>query len=104
MAFLKLELAKQKDFKEIAKIYCEEFSKPPYKEPWTNSLALKQLKKYSKFCDIWKLVLDKKIIGFYIMNISRWYPKLACFGEEICLQEKYQRKSYGTFMQNEIFN
>ncbi len=102
MASLKLEVAKQKDFKEIAKIYCDEFSKPPYKEPWTNSTALKQLKKYSKFCDIWKLVFDKKIIGFYIMNIHRWYPKLACFGEEAAIKKEYQRKGHATFMQKQI--
>ena len=99
----KLQLVKTKDFKEIAKIYCNEFSKDPYNEKWTNSIALKRLKSYSKFCDMWKLVLDKEIIGFFVMNTSRWFPKLVCFGEEQAIESKYQNKGYGKYMLNKLF-
>lgn len=36
------------------------------------------------------------------MNISRWFPKLACFGEEAAIKEEYKKKGYATFMQKEL--
>jgi len=99
----KLILAKTKDFKEISKIYCAEFSKAPYNEDWTDLIAFKRIKQYSKYCDIWKLILNKEIIGFFVMNTSRWCPKEVCFGEEQAIKSEYQNKGYGKYMLTELF-
>lgn len=100
---MKLEKAIDKDLKDIAEIYKTEFSKPPYNEKWTSSIALKRIKEYYMFCDIWKLNYNGKIIGFIIINTKRWFPNNVCFGEEIAVKEDYQEKGLGTFIFKEIF-
>ncbi|MFH1452183.1 MAG: GNAT family N-acetyltransferase [archaeon] len=99
---LKLVKARLGDFEAIAKIYSEEFSKPPYNEPWTYKIAKKRVKDYSRYCDIWKLILEKEVIGFFFVTTSRWYPGYAIFGEEAAIKKEFQGKGYGKFMINEI--
>ena len=51
MKKLILKPARRKNFKSIAKIYSEEFSKEPFNEKWTAVKANKKLKLFSKYCD-----------------------------------------------------
>jgi len=99
---LKLVKANEKDFGKIAKIYSDEFSKPPYNEPWTYKIALKRIKDYSRYCDMWKLVLEKEIIGFFLVTTSRRYPGYAIFWEESAIKREFQGKGYARFMVDEI--
>jgi predicted acetyltransferase len=99
---LKLEKAQAKDLKAISEIYKEEFSKPPYNEKWTFAFAIKRIKDYSKFCEIWKLRYNNKIIGFTIINTNMWLPKAVCFGEEMAVKSEFQGRGFGTFIIKEI--
>lgn len=98
-----LKKASEKDLKEIAEIYAEEFSKSPYKEPWTKYEALNRLNDYYTFCDIWKLIFKKEIIGFMVINTKRWYPNEVIFGEELAVKEEFQNRGFGSFILKEIF-
>lgn len=98
---IKLKPAKNKDFKEIARIYAEEFSKPPYNENLTFAESLKKIKLFSKNCDIWKINYKKNLVGFIIVNPYRW--KGFCFGEKIAIRKESQGRGIGKFVFKEIF-
>ena len=59
---MKIQIIKSRkeDYKELAEIYKTEFSKPPYNEPWTKKKAIKKINIFSKYCDIWKIIYNKK--------------------------------------------
>ncbi len=99
---MEIKKAKRSDFKEIAKIYSQEFSKPPYSEPWDEKTAFKKIKIFSKYCDIWKVVYEKEIIGFIVVNPNQFYPRDVAFGEEIAIKEKYQRRGVGSKLLEKI--
>ena len=98
-----LDIANKSDFDKIAKIYVEEFSKKPFNESWTLKLALKKLDIFSRYCDIWKIVLGEKIIGFLIINPNQWFLGETIFGEEMAILEDFQRKGIGEQSVDEIF-
>lgn len=99
---LKLIKSQRKDLPAIADIYKTEFSKPPYNGKWIKITALKKLKEYAKFCDIWKLIYNNKIVGFFVMNVMWVYPKKIVFGEEIAIKENFKNKGFGEFMIREL--
>lgn len=102
MEELILQLAKKRDLSQISAIYNQEFSKPPYNEPWTNKIAIEKLKKFRKYADIWKIENKKEIIGFIIINTNWWFPKENCFIEEFAIKEKYQHKKIGIKILSQI--
>jgi predicted acetyltransferase len=93
--YFKLKKAKFWDYREIARIYGDGFSEPPYNEPWTFDVALKKIKIFSKYCDIWKIVYGTEIIGFVIVNPHHWYPGRTCFGEDISIKKEYRGEGIG---------
>lgn len=99
---MEIKKAKKGDLKDIAKIYSQEFSKPPYSEPWTDKKALEKIKIFSKYCDIWKVDYEKEIIGFIVINPNHFYPGEVAFGEEIAIKEKYQGRGIGSKLLEKI--
>ena len=99
---VKLLKANLKDFETIAEIYMEAFSQPPFNEPWTRKQVLDKVKIFSKYCEIWKITDDKKIIGFVIINPNQWYPGKFAFGEEMAIKKEYRGRGIGTKMMKEI--
>jgi len=100
---VELKKAEREDLKEIAKIYMEEFSKPPYREPWTLKKAEKKMNVFSKYCDIWKIIYEEKIAGFIVINPSQWCPGEFIFGEEMAIKPELQGKGIGTEVWKQIF-
>ncbi len=100
---LTLKKANKKDLPIISKIYMEEFSKPPYNEPWTMKKALGKMKFFDKFYDLYTIKLDNKIAGFICINPLFMCPGEVAFGEEIAIKEEFQNKGVGTRVINEIF-
>ncbi len=98
-----LKLSEKSDFDEIAKIYAEEFSKKPFNEPWNLKLALDKLNIFSRYCDIWKIVIEEKIVGFLIINPNQWFIGEIIFGEEMAIIEEFQRKGIGQNAIGKIF-
>jgi GNAT superfamily N-acetyltransferase len=100
---IELKKSRQNEFKKLAKIYSDEYSKTPFNEPWTIKKAITKLKIFSKYCDIYSIFENKKLIGFIIINPSCWCPGEIVFGEEMAIDDKYQRKGIATEVFNEIF-
>ena len=92
---IKINLAVRKDFEELSKIYAEEFSKQPYNEPWTNEKAKKKMDIFSMYCDIWKILFEKEIVGLIVINPNQWCPGEVIFGEEMAIKSEMQNKGIG---------
>jgi len=100
---VKIRKAKRKNFRKIAKIYATEFSKPPFKEKWTIAIAMKKLKIFSKYCDLWEIEYEKKLVGFLVINPNQWFPGEIIFGEEMAIDGNFQRKGIGKDVFDKIF-
>lgn len=87
--------ATKKDLHILAQIYAEEFSKAPYNEPWTNEKAIMKLRVFSKYCNIWKILSEKEIVGIIVINPNQWCPGEVIFGEEIAIKKEFQNKGIG---------
>jgi ribosomal protein S18 acetylase RimI-like enzyme len=99
---IEIKKANKRDFRNIAEIYMEEFSKKPYNEPWTMKKALKKLDVFSRYCDIYKILSDRKIVGFMILNSYAYCPGEVIYGEEFGIKSEFQNKGIGTICQKKI--
>ena len=91
---MKIRKARKRNFKEIAKIYAEGFSEPPYNENWTISKAIKKLKIFSKYCDMWEIIYEGKIVGFFVVNPHQWLIGESVFGEEMSIKKEFRNKGF----------
>lgn len=101
---LRIRKAKQREFKEIAKIYKNGFNEKPFNENWSFNESFRKIKVFSKYCDIWIAVLDKKIVGFLIINPYQWKIGEIAFGEEMVVKKEFRRKDIGTMLFRFIFD
>ena len=92
---MKIKKATKKDYKTIAEVYKLCFTKKEYKEVWTPKMTLKKVNLLSRYCDIFVVMIDKKIIGFVAVNPSKWYIGRFVEIEEIGIHPKYQNDGYG---------
>jgi len=99
-----LKLTKEKDVGEIAKIYMQEFSKPPYKEQWTLKKSIEQISLYFKNYDLYTIFVGNNVVGFITVNSRFMCPGDVVFGEEIAIKEEYQNRGIGTFVISEIMS
>jgi len=86
---------RRKDLKEVADIYMEEFSKPPYSEKWSFKIAFEKIKYFLKTDDIFVALVNSKVIGFIVCNFNFWFPGKTIFIEELAIREKFQGKGIG---------
>src|SRR3989339_344670 len=99
---VKLVKSKKSELKVISKIYVKEFSKVPYEENWTLPKALKKMKFYYEFYDLYSIKLDEELVGFAVVNPNFMCPGEIAFGEEFAIDEKFQGKGIGTKILKEI--
>jgi hypothetical protein len=79
MVKIDLKKTKTKEIETLAKIYSEEFSKPPYNESWTIEKATEKMKFFKlNFCD-----MRYKAIG---INISAAFTINDTLRTSICLR------------------
>ena len=102
---MKIQIIKSKkeDYKELAEIYKTEFSNPPYNEPWTKKKAIEKVNILSKYCDVWKIIYNKKIVGLIAVNPSWFLPGKYAFDEDIVIKKEVQGKAIRTLVFDEIF-
>ena len=100
---MKIRKAKKEDISEIAKIYAEGFSEPPFNETWPLNKSLKKIKIYSKYCDIWSIIKDGILIGYIIINPTLWDMKHFIFAEDMGIKKELRRKGLATKALKEIF-
>ena len=100
---MKIRKATRNDFKDVAKIYREAFSEPPFNENWTLGEASKKIKVFSRYCDIWVPVIDREIAGFFIVNPNHWKIGEVAFGEDLVIKKKFRENEIGTKLFKFVF-
>ncbi len=93
---MKIRKAKKFELREVAKIYLEGFSEPPFNEKWTLQEGIKKIKVFDKYCDIWVAIIDKQIVGFLIINPNHWKIGEIAFGEDIGVKKEFRKKGIAT--------
>lgn len=101
---IELKIAEKEDINKIAAIYSEEFSKPPFNEPWTIEKAIYKINLFKKYCDVFKIIKDNELVGFIVINTNHWCPGEFIFGEEMAIKQEFQGKGIGTQVFNYLFN
>ncbi len=103
---MEIELIKSvdSDLPEIARIYTDEFSKPPYNENWTDAKAISKIELFQKFYDLYTIKVNNPIAGFVVINPNFMCPGEVAFFEEIAIKNNFQRKGIGTRVIGEIFD
>jgi len=97
-----LNKPKNNELKVIAKIYIEEFSKPPYNENWTQEKSLEKIHFFFKFYDTYSVKVRDEIIGFVVINPNFMCPGEVAFMEEFAIKENFQGKGIGSSVLKEI--
>lgn len=100
---VEIKPAVEEDFRELARIYAEEYSKPPYNEPWTLEKGIAKMDVFSRYCDIWKIIYEGELVGFIVLNPYQWCPGEIIFGEEMAIKSEFQNRGVGTVVLEEIF-
>jgi ribosomal protein S18 acetylase RimI-like enzyme len=90
-----------KDLKEIAEIFAIESSKPPYNKKRTPEKALSRIKEDFRGNDLYVAILDKKIIGFVMVQRDSGI-KNQLWINEIWILKDYQKKGIGRKLMAEI--
>ncbi len=101
---MKIRKAARKDFEDVAKIYKEGFSEPPYNEGWTSKEARKKIEVFSRYCDIWVCDIDGEIAGFMIVNPHQWKDGETIFREETGVKKEFRRKGIAAEMMKKVFD
>jgi GNAT superfamily N-acetyltransferase len=101
---MKTELVKTKrrEIRKVARIYMDEFSKYPYEENWTFPKALKKMRFYYRFYDLYSIKVGKDIVGFIVVNPNFMCPGEVAFVEEFGITEDSQGKGIGTKVMKKI--
>jgi predicted N-acetyltransferase YhbS len=84
-----------KDINQVAKIYSSSFSESPYNEPWTLIKAIKKIKIFMRYCDLYVACDDNKVVGFLAINPYFWCPGEFLFGEELAVLKEYRGQNIG---------
>ena len=95
--------AEEKELDEIARIYAEEFSKPPYNESWTNGKAEKKIKYFFNNYDLYSIRFDGRLAGFITINPNFMCPGEVAFAEEFAIKKEFQGRNIGKIVLNELF-
>ena len=98
---LKIRKVRKKDLGAVARIFREEFGKPPYREKWTKKEAIKRINNYSKISSIFVLEKGKHIVGFIIFRDYRLWEDMHIGSiDEIVVSSKFQQRGAGTLLIN----
>lgn len=92
---IKIKKARKNDLKEIAEIIRIEYGKYPYNESWTKSNALKRVQHYYQHNLIFISEINKKIIGFVVINTIPSYIGLRGFIEDLVVKKEFQGEGIG---------
>ena len=99
----KLRRSNRQDIPAIAGIYIQEFSKPPYNEPWTLEKALSKMRFFDQNYDLYTIQFGENIAGFVVVNPNFMCPGEVAFGEEFAISQEYQGRNIGTIVLKELF-
>ncbi len=91
---MKIRKATKEDFSRIAELINEEYSKPPYHEPWKKKNAIKTLNYFAKVGKILVLI-EERIIGFIISRDEYYNEGSATMIEELIVDNEFKGRGFG---------
>lgn len=92
---MKIRKAKEEDLRKIAEIFRREYSKFPYKGKWNKKNALEAINEHFKKYEIYVIEIDKKIVGFTVIEEITSFREKACFINEMVISSEFHRKGLG---------
>jgi ribosomal protein S18 acetylase RimI-like enzyme len=98
---MEIRKAKKQDLKEIAKIFWVESSKPPYNKKRTLERVIKIIQSDFKSSGIYVTILDKKIVGFTIVQRDSGM-KTKLWINELWVLKEFQGKGIGRELMKKI--
>ena len=91
----KIRRARKSDLEAIAKIFREEFARPPFREKWGAKGSLKKIKEYLKGWAVLVAEASGKIVGFVACTTKYWFAKKVGFIDELVVSNKFQKRGVG---------
>jgi ribosomal protein S18 acetylase RimI-like enzyme len=83
------------DLKRIVEIFREEYSKSPYNEKWSESMAIERINNYFKDREIFVLEINNQVQGIIIITFYIWHTGLRGFIDEVVVASEFQGEGYG---------
>jgi len=101
---MEIRKAKKQNLKEIAEIFRIESAKKPHNQTWNKTTSFKKIKELSKTGEIYFIKVNKKIIGFIIIDIILEDKGKEIVIKELWIKSEYHRKKFGTKLTKFIEN
>ena len=99
---MKIRGALKKDFKEIANIMIEEFSKPPFKEKSKTSSVIKSLDFYYKIGNIFVAIQDERVVGLIVFKVEQWWEGPVIIIEDLAVKENFKKQNIGRKLMDKV--
>ena len=99
---MKIRKATKKDFKEIANLMNEEFSKPPFNEKSNLKNILKSIRFFYKIGSINLAVENKKLVGVIVFKQEQYWGGPAILIEDLAIRKDFQKKGIGRLLMNDL--
>lgn len=99
---MKIRKATKKDLKDIVKIMLEEFSKLPFNEKASFSSAIKSLRFYFKFGNIYVALINKIIVGIIVFKVEQYWEGKVLIIEDLAVKEGFKEQDVGRNLMNFI--
>ena len=98
---MQIRKTREKDFKGMAKLFVEEYAKPPYNDKWTKKEAISSIKSEAMKGESYVVGEGSKIIGF--ITVTKETPgKIYLFIENLVVDSNYQRAGIGKKLVDQI--
>ena len=99
---MKIRKATKKDFKEIANLMNEEFSKPPFNEKSNLKDILKSIRFFHKIGTIKIAIKDEKMVGVIVFKQEQYWEGLSILIEDLVVRKDFQKKGIGKLLINDL--
>ena len=99
---MKIRKATSKDYKQIANLMNEEFSRPPFNEKSNLNAILKSIKFFHKIGNINLAVENKEIVGVVVFKQEQYWEGPAILIEDLAIRRDFQKKGIGTLLMKDL--
>lgn len=99
---MKIRKANSKDFRKIANLMNEEFSKSPFNEKSNLKDILKSIRFFYKIGNINLAVENKKIVGVIVFKQEQYWEGPAILIEDLAISKDFQKKGIGKSLMNNL--
>lgn len=99
---IRIQEVKKSDLIQIAKLFLEEFSKPPFNEKATLKDVVKSLRFFLKIGKGYAAIVEKEIVGAAIFKVEQWWEGKVIIIEDLAVKEDFKNKGIGRLLMKKI--